>query len=188
MAAVFPLDTTQPWTFNGVTYEYDAAEDRWFVVSTVATDQVVTKFDDLDREVDVINTVIDQEIENRTNLLNAAANKNNEQDERLNDIDARLNLVAENIGVLDFAGLFEYFPLLTQEMCDAQTTDCINAADGDLELIQACISEQARCEANITTEIPEGQFTSDAIQFADVEYLRVSNFTLSDRDWETSLN
>ena len=34
MAAVFPLDTTKPWTFNGVTYEYDATEDRWFVVST----------------------------------------------------------------------------------------------------------------------------------------------------------
>ena len=69
MAAVFPLDTSQPWTFNGVTYQYDAAEDRWFVVSTTATDQVVTKFDDLDRDVDIINTTIDQEIENRTNLL-----------------------------------------------------------------------------------------------------------------------
>ena len=53
MAAVFPLDTSQPWTFNGVTYQYDAAEDRWFVVSTTATDQVVTKFDDLDRDVDI---------------------------------------------------------------------------------------------------------------------------------------
>ena len=34
MAAVFPLDTTKPWTFNGVTYEYDAGEDRWYVIST----------------------------------------------------------------------------------------------------------------------------------------------------------
>ena len=41
MAAVFPLDTSKPWVFNGVTYEYDAAEDRWFVVSTTATDSVV---------------------------------------------------------------------------------------------------------------------------------------------------
>ena len=48
--------------------------------------------------LDVINTVIDQEIENRTQLLNAAAGKNNEQDERLNDIDARLDLDA-NISV-----------------------------------------------------------------------------------------
>ena len=40
MAAVFPLDTTQPWTFNGVTYEYDASEDRWFVISTNKVDAV----------------------------------------------------------------------------------------------------------------------------------------------------
>ena len=42
MAAVFPLDTSQPWTFNGVTYEYDAADDRWFVVSTCPPGQVRT--------------------------------------------------------------------------------------------------------------------------------------------------
>ncbi len=41
MAAVFPLDTSKPWVFNGVTYEYDATEDRWFVVSTTATDSVL---------------------------------------------------------------------------------------------------------------------------------------------------
>ena len=40
MAAVFPLDTTKPWTFNGVTYEYDADDDRWFVISTNKTDLV----------------------------------------------------------------------------------------------------------------------------------------------------
>ena len=72
MAAVFPLDTTKPWTFNGVTYEYDATEDRWFVVSTNKTDLVDETLEDLERDVDVNNTVIDQEIENRTNLLNAS--------------------------------------------------------------------------------------------------------------------
>jgi len=177
MAAVFPLDTTQPWTFNGVTYEYDPAEDRWFVISTNKVDAVDESIDDLNRDVDVINTVIDQEIENRTNLLNAAAAKNNDQDERLNDIESRLDLVAGNIGVLDFAGLFRYFPLKTQAMCDAQTTDCLNAAGGDALAIQACLAEQARCEAEITTEIPEGEFTSDFLRYADVQYLRISNTT-----------
>ena len=66
MAAVFPLDTTKPWTFNGVTYEYDATEDRWFVISTNKTDFVDDSLETLNRDVDVINTVIDQEIENRT--------------------------------------------------------------------------------------------------------------------------
>ena len=80
MAAVFPLDTTKPWTFNGVTYEYDAAEDRWFVISTNKTDLVDESLATLTRELDVTNTVIDQEIENRNNLLDAAATKNNNQD------------------------------------------------------------------------------------------------------------
>ena len=177
MAAVFPLDTTQPWTFNGVTYEYDASEDRWFVISTNKVDAVDESLDDLNRDVDVINTVIDQEIENRTQLLNAAASKNNEQDERLNDIDARLDLVADNIGVLEFAGLFEYFPLITQEFCDTQFAECITAADGDLTAIQACTQEKARCDTSVTTEIPEGKFTSDVLVLADVEYLRISNIT-----------
>ena len=185
MAAVFPLDTTQPWTFNGVTYEYDASEDRWFVISTNKVDAVDESIDDLNRDVDVINTVIDQEIENRTQLLNAAASKNNEQDERLNDIDARLDLVADNIGVLEFAGLFEYFPLVTQEFCDTQFADCITVADGDLTAIQACTQEKARCDTSVTTEIPEGQFTSDVLVFSDVEYLRISNITQggAEFDW-----
>ena len=82
--------------------------DRWFVVSTNKTDFVDDNLETLNRDVDVINTTIDQEIENRTNPLNAAAAKNNEQDERLNDIDARLELVAGNIGVLA-PGLLQYF-------------------------------------------------------------------------------
>ena len=185
MAAVFPLDTTKPWTFNGVTYQYDADEDRWFVISTNKTDAVDESLRDLDGEVDLINTIIDQEIENRTNLLNAAAAKNNEQDERLNDIDARLELVAGNIGVLEFAGLFQYFPLITQEFCDTQFADCITAADGDLTAIQDCTQEKARCDTSVTTEIPEGEFTSDAVEFANTEYLRISNITQggAEFDW-----
>ena len=185
MAAVFPLDTTQPWTFNGVTYEYDASEDRWFVISTNKVDAVDESLDELERGLDITNTVIDQEIENRTQLLNAAASKNNEQDERLNDIDARLDLVADNIGVLEFAGLFQYFPLITQEFCDTQFSDCITAADGDLNAIQACTQEKARCDTSVTTEVPEGQFTSDVLVFSDVEYLRISNITQggAEFDW-----
>ena len=85
MAAVFPLDTAKPWTFNGVTYEYDAAEDRWFVISTNKTDLVDDSLETLTRELDITNTVIDQEIENRSNLLDAAASKNNQQDASINE-------------------------------------------------------------------------------------------------------
>ena len=59
MAAVFPLDTSKPWTFNGVTYEYDASEDRWFVISTSKTDIVDTTLDALTRGLDATNSVVD---------------------------------------------------------------------------------------------------------------------------------
>ena len=69
MAAVFPLDTSKPWVFNGVTYEYDATEDRWYVISTVAVDSVIEDISDNRSQIDVLDTIIDQEIENRSNLL-----------------------------------------------------------------------------------------------------------------------
>ena len=184
MAAVFPLDTTKPWTFNGVTYQYDATEDRWFVISTNKTDLVDDSLEELERGLDVTNTIIDAEIENRTNLLDAAASKNNEQDERLNEIDNKLDLIAGNIGVLDFAGLFTYFTLVTAETCAIEFQECVAAANGDMASIQACTQEQARCENNITTEIPDGQFTSDNATYADTEYLRISNTTLGGEEYD----
>lgn len=41
MAAVFPLDTSQPWINNGVEYRYDATEDRWFMASKTDTSSPV---------------------------------------------------------------------------------------------------------------------------------------------------
>ena len=58
MAAVFPLDTSQPWTNNGVTYEYDASEDRWYVVSTNATDKVANDIADLNDEIDALELTV----------------------------------------------------------------------------------------------------------------------------------
>ena len=58
MAAVFPLNTSQPWSNNGVTYEYDATEDRWYVVSTNATDQVVSDIADLNDEIDALELTV----------------------------------------------------------------------------------------------------------------------------------
>ncbi|MGB1039233.1 MAG: hypothetical protein ACPGYY_11365, partial [Bacteroidia bacterium] len=108
MAAVFPLDTSKPWTFNGVTYEYDASEDRWYVVSTNKVDQVDETLEQLERDLDITNTVIDQEIENRTSLLNAAASKNNEQDASIIELSGRIDAIGSVVGVLEFKGRYKY--------------------------------------------------------------------------------
>ena len=104
MAAVFPLDTTQPWIFNGVTYEYDATEDRWFVVSTNAVDTIIEDIGENSSSIDGLQDQIDEEIENREALLNAAATKNNQQDAALLELDQRLDAISDAAGTASTGG------------------------------------------------------------------------------------
>jgi hypothetical protein len=163
MAAVFPLDTTKPWTFNGVTYEYDAAEDRWFVVSTTKTDAVDDSLEELTRSLDVTNTVIDQEIENRSNLLDAAASKNNQQDASILELDSRIDAIGSAVGVLQFKGRFKYAIERTAEACDAAYGRCLieaeNASDPTGARIE-CNRLYSECSSLVGLPYDEGTFTS----------------------------
>ena len=160
MAAVFPLDTTKPWTFNGVTYEYDASEDRWFVISTNKTDFVDDSLEELTRGLDVTNTVIDQEIENRNNLLDAAASKNNQQDASINELDARVDALAASSGKLEFKGKYTYVLEKTTEACTAAYAQCLLQAGGDVPAMSECNRLKDECEAAISDPYPAGSFTT----------------------------
>jgi len=160
MAAVFPLDTTKPWTFNGVTYEYDAAEDRWFVISTNKTDAVDDSLEELTRGLDVTNTVIDQEIENRSNLLDAAASKNNQQDAAILELDQRLDAISDAAGTLQFKGRYDYVLEKSEEACDAVYLECLIAAEGDPVAAGNCSNVHAVCTAAVSEPYPSGTFTS----------------------------
>ena len=160
MAAVFPLDTSAPWTFNGVTYQYDATEDRWFVISTNKTDLVDDSLETLPRDLDITNTIIDQEIENRSNLLDAAASKNNQQDAALLELDQRLDAISDAAGTLQFKGRYQYALEKSEEACDAVYLECLLAAAGDPVLTGNCSNAHALCTAAITEPYPDGRFTS----------------------------
>ena len=108
MAAVFPPTTTEPWVFNGVTYQYDADDDRWYVISSVATDEIVSDIGDLQQGTRDLNDKIDAEVENRENLIGVAVDKNNDQDAALAELDARLDTISQNIGILEFKGEYKY--------------------------------------------------------------------------------
>ena len=156
MAAVFPLDTTKPWVFNGVTYEYDATEDRWFVVSTTATDQVVENLSDLERSIDITNTVIDQEIDNRTALLNAAAAKNNQQDAAILELDARVDAIGATAGILEFKGSYKYVLEKSQSACDAALRVALEEGMDQYEAMRA----HTDCVTAIGDPLEPGTFTS----------------------------
>ena len=190
MAAVFPLDTSQPWTFNGVTYQYDASEDRWFVVSTVATDQVVENLSDLERNLDVTNSIIDQEIENRTNLLNVAASKNNSQDAAIDELSGRIDAIGANVGILEFKGRYQYRLERSEAACDAAYIACLNQAPGDPENASECARLYDQCKAEVGDPLPDGMFTSvGTVNQSDTEELIISDTTLDgiSFDWENLL-
>ena len=184
MAAVFPLDTAKPWTFNGVTYEYDAAEDRWFVISTNKTDFVDDSLETLTRNLDVTNTVIDQEIENRSNLLDAAASKNNQQDASINELDARVDALAASSGKLEFKGRYTYVLEKTTEACTAAYAQCLLQAGGDVPAMSECNRLKDECEAAISNPYPAGSFTSKGTTnvIADIEEFLI---TAVDADGQT---
>ena len=187
MAAVFPLDTTKPWIFNGVTYEYDATEDRWFVVSTTATDQIVENFSDVNRDIDVINTTIDQEIENRTNLLDAAASKNNAQDAAILELDQRLDAISDASGTLLFKGRYQYVLEKSEEACNEVYLACLIEAAGDPVAAGDCSQVHAACTAAINDPYPEGSFTTRGATnvIADIEEFVIQGVDLDGQliDW-----
>ena len=187
MAAVFPLDTSAPWVFNGVTYKYDATEDRWFVVSTTATDSVVNSLGELENKIDVTNTVIDQEIENRTVLLNAAANKNNTQDASLDELSGRIDAIGSVVGVLEFKGRFQYVLEKTVEACTAAYAQCLVDAGGDVPSMSECNRLKDVCEAAVGDPYPNGTFTSKGTTnvMEDVEEFTFSGIDLDGQslDW-----
>jgi len=184
MAAVFPLDTTKPWTFNGVTYEYDASEDRWFVVSTTKTDAVDETLGELTRGLDVTNSVIDQEIENRSNLLDAAASKNNQQDASINELDARVDALAASTGKLEFKGRYTYVLEKTTEACTAAYAQCLLQAGGDPVAMSECNRLKDVCDASISDPYAAGSFTSKGTTnvIADIEEFLI---TTVDADGQT---
>ena len=190
MAAIFPLDTNAPWTFNGVTYQYDAAEDRWFVVSTVATDTVVESLGDLERGLDVTNEIIDQEIENRTNLLNVAASKNNSQDAAIDELSGRIDAIGANIGILEFKGRYQYRLERSESACDAAYIACLNQSPGDPTNASDCARLWDECKAGVGDPLPQGTFTSiGTVEQSLTEELLISNTDLDGLtfDWDNLL-
>ena len=186
MAAVFPLDTTKPWTFNGVTYEYDAVEDRWFVVSTNKTDLVDETLEDLERSVDINTTVIDQEIENRTVLLNAAAAKNNEQDASLLELSGRIDAIGSNVGILEFKGRYKYVLEKSQAACDAALAEALTQGMEQVAALRA----HTDCMAAIGQPLEDGTFTSiGTLDQSLTEELLICNTDLDGLtfDWENLL-
>ena len=160
MAAVFPLDTTKPWTFNGVTYEYDASDDRWYVISTNKTDFVDDTLEKLDRDLSDQNDRLDQELENRDTLIELAAEKNNQQDAAILELDQRVDAISNATGTLQFKGRYVYALEKSEEACNEIYLACLIEAAGDPVAAGQCSTVHAACTAAIDEPYPDGSFTT----------------------------
>ena len=187
MAAVFPLDTTKPWTFNGVTYEYDAGEDRWYVISTNKTDYVDDNLETLNRDTNDLNIRIDEEIENRNHILQAGAEKNNQQDAAILELDQRVDAISESSGTLLFKGRYQYVLEKSEDACNEVYLACLIEAAGDPIAAGDCSQLHAACVAAIDDPYPEGSFTTRGATnvIADIEEFVIQGTDLDGQviDW-----
>ena len=187
MAAVFPLDTTKPWTFNGVTYEYDVIEDRWFVISTNKTDFVDDTLETLTKDLSDQNDRFDEELENRNDLLQQAAEKNNQQDAAILELDQRVDAISESSGTLLFKGRYQYVLEKSEDACNEVYLACLIEAAGDPLLAGQCSQVHAACVAAIDDPYPEGSFTTRGATnvIADIEEFVIQGTDLDGQliDW-----
>ena len=187
MAAVFPLDTTKPWTFNGVTYEYDVIEDRWFVISTNKTDFVDDTLETLTKDLSDQNDRFDEELENRNALLQQAADKNNQQDAAILELDQRVDAISDASGTLQFKGRYVYALEKSEEACNEVYLACLIEAGGDPLLAGQCSQTHAACTAAIDDPYPDGSFTSKGATnvMADIEEFIIQGTDLDGQtiDW-----
>ena len=187
MAAVFPLDTTKPWTFNGVTYEYDASEDRWYVISTNKTDFVDDSLETLTRDLNDQSIRMDEEIVNRQLLINAAGEKNNQQDAAILELDQRVDAISESSGTLLFKGSYRYVLEKSEEACNEVYLACLIEAAGDPIAAGQCSQVHAACTAAIDEPYPDGSFTSRGATnvIADIEEFVIQGVDLDGQliDW-----
>ena len=100
---------------TGATYQWRADFSKWVLTATTTTDQLGSRIDDLETgqealegDIERIDDKIAEEIDNRTDLINQAQGRNNAQDAAIAELDARVDSISENIGVLEFKGIFTY--------------------------------------------------------------------------------
>ena len=163
--AIFPQDTSQPWTYNNVTYKYDAAEDKWSVVSTNAVDTIV------------------EDIGENKDQIDAANEKNNQQDAAIHELDSRIDAVAANVGSLLFKGRYKYVAEKSKDACDRALAE--NLANGMPQYDAMRIHTD--CIIALDDPFEKGTFTSVAtVNQIDIEELVISTTDLDDLtfDWD----
>ena len=79
----------------------------------------------------ILNIRIDEEIENRNLILQAGAEKNNQQDAAILELDQRVDAISDASGTLLFKGRYVYALEKSEEACNEVYLACLIEAGGD---------------------------------------------------------
>lgn len=193
----FPDPTVNQEVINpitGSTYQWKFPPGKWVVTATPNTtvsdliwESVTEGITQNKSQIDLLDTIIDQEIDNRSSLLNAAANKNNEQDASIAELDSRVDAIGAAVGILEFKGRYKYVLEKTSEACTAAYAQCLLQAGGDVPAMSECNRLKDVCEAAITDPYAPGTFTSKGTTnvMLDVEEFVIQDIDLDGQsiDW-----
>jgi len=183
MAAVFPQDTTQPWVNNGVTYKYDDIEDRWYVISTSASDELVSNIDTLNQDVIKGFDTVEE-------LIESSTSRDNQQDAAIAELDGRLDQIADNIGVLEFKGLYKYELHKSASAC----AEALQVCNAENAFSPECNRAYAICIENIDQPLAPGKMTSwgstETVDQSLTEHLLFHNTDANTEtfDWVNTIN
>ena len=162
-------------------------EDRWFVISTNKTDFVDDTLETLTKDLSDQNDRFDEELENRNALLQQAAEKNNQQDAAILELDQRVDAISNATGTLQFKGRYVYALEKSEEACNEVYLQCLIAAGDDNEARGECSKSHALCTENIALPYPDGSFTSKGATnvMAEVEEFIIQGTDLDGQtiDW-----
>ena len=183
MAAVFPQDTTQPWVNNGVTYKYDDIEDRWYVISTSASDELVSNIDTLNQDVIKGFDTVEE-------LIESSTSRDNQQDAAIAELDGRLDQIADNIGVLEFKGLYKYELHKSASAC----AEALQVCNAENAFSPECNRAYTICMDNIDQPLAPGKMTSwgstETLDQSLTEHLLFHNTDANTEtfDWVNTIN
>ena len=166
---------------TGITYRYNLVTDSWIVVGNDTTNNYYTKpevenliqglddslsetieglDDSVSQSISDIHTTIETEVDNRTNLINAAASKNNDQDASIQELSGRIDAIGSVVGVLEFKGRYQYVLEKTIEACTEAYGACLLQANGDVPAMSECNRLRDVCEDAVGEPYPTGTFTT----------------------------
>ena len=183
MAAVFPIDTSQPWVNNGVTYVYNAETGSWQAVGSTATENL----QDLEDRVDAIEAGgIDSGLsymlqtnsitgggEPAIDLVDSDDGFSNVKIEGTNGIKVTSNsssIIIDGSDVQAIADLDDYYTKTEVDSKDKHLQDQVD----ELLVTKGEASVYTLNEIGITVGIRQGDFFVDQAVVADTSFIALA--------------